>query len=248
MPSSSQAPATAGATGTAASRTSIATPEARASSLSTEATPPRVASRMHARTPGPRSASTAGHSERVSETIVGVELELAAREHDRGAVLADRAGEQDPVAGRARARSAARGSRRPSPVVVMYIPSAWPRSTTFVSPPTIATPAASAARGDRVDLGAQRRPRRRPSSRIRLSGQRERLRPAHREVVDRAVDRELADRAAREAQRLDHERVGGERELADAPRRRRAPRSRRRARAGPRRGCAWPCRRRRGPS
>src|SRR3954452_23171141 len=45
MPSSSDAPATAGLTGTAASLTSIATPAARASSLSTEATPPRVASR-----------------------------------------------------------------------------------------------------------------------------------------------------------------------------------------------------------
>ena len=101
MPRSSEAPATAGCTGTAASRTSIATPEARASSLSTEATPPRVASRMQ-RSCGPAassSASTAGHSERVSDSIVGVEVELAAREHDRGAVVADRAGEQDAVAG-----------------------------------------------------------------------------------------------------------------------------------------------------
>jgi len=46
IPSSSAAPATAGSTGTSASRTTIATPEARASSFRTEATPPRVASRM----------------------------------------------------------------------------------------------------------------------------------------------------------------------------------------------------------
>ena len=106
-----------GATGTSASRTSIATPEARASSLSTEATPPRVASRMQ-RSAGPAassSASTAGHSERVSDSIVGVELELAAGEHDRRAVLADRArrrGSRSP--GRSAAGdSVARGSTRP---------------------------------------------------------------------------------------------------------------------------------------
>ena len=40
----------------------------------------------------------------------------------------------------------ARGSRLPSPVVQMYIPSAWPRSTTFVSPATTSTPAVRAAR------------------------------------------------------------------------------------------------------
>src|SRR3954471_18200070 len=67
MPSSSDAPATAGLTGTAASRTSIATP--LDSSLSTEATPPRVASRSTRTPPASRSASTAGHSGRVSETI-----------------------------------------------------------------------------------------------------------------------------------------------------------------------------------
>src|SRR3954468_19991368 len=68
MPSSSQAPATAGGTGTFFSRTRIATLAARASSLSTDATPPRVASRM-TRTPGPRMLSTAGHSERVSDSM-----------------------------------------------------------------------------------------------------------------------------------------------------------------------------------
>ena len=40
----------------------------------------------------------------------------------------------------------ARGSRRPTPVVQTYILSAAPRSTTFVSPATICTSAASAAR------------------------------------------------------------------------------------------------------
>src|SRR4051812_48507536 len=67
MPSSSDAPATAGLTGTAASLTSIATP--RDSSLSTEATPPRVASRRQRTPPASSRASTAGHKQRVSETM-----------------------------------------------------------------------------------------------------------------------------------------------------------------------------------
>ena len=88
IPSSSAAPATPGGTGTAASRTSIATPEARASSLRTDATPPRVASRRQRR-PGPAalsSASTAGHSGARVGLDLGAELELAAGEHDRRAV------------------------------------------------------------------------------------------------------------------------------------------------------------------
>src|SRR3954449_12417897 len=70
MPSSSAAPATAGRTGTSPSRTSIATPDARASSLSTDATPPRVASRRQRRSrpAASRSASTVGHSGRVSDS------------------------------------------------------------------------------------------------------------------------------------------------------------------------------------
>ena len=44
--------------------------------------------------------------------------------------------------------------------------------------------------------------------------------PGDREVVDRAVDRQLADRAAREADRLDHEAVGRERDVDAADRER----------------------------
>ena len=75
--------------------------------VETDATPPRVASRRQRR-PGPAassSASTAGHSERVSRLDLRVELELAAGEHDRRAVLADRAGHEQPVAGAQRARA-----------------------------------------------------------------------------------------------------------------------------------------------
>jgi hypothetical protein len=62
--------------------------------------------------------------------------------------------------------------------------------------------------GDRRDLGAQVLGR---QSLLEHQRERQRQRPraGDREVVDRAVDRELADRAAREADRPDHEGVGG---------------------------------------
>src|SRR3954449_2314660 len=136
MPSSSDAPATAGLTGTAASLTSIATP--RDSSLSTEATPPRVASRRQRTPPASSRASTAGHKQRVSETM------SASRSNSpRESMIAVPC---SPIAPERRMRSpgraganAARGSRRPMPVVQTYMPSAWPRSTTFVSPVTTVT-------------------------------------------------------------------------------------------------------------
>src|SRR4051794_1136282 len=167
MPSSSDAPATAGLTGTAASFTSIATPAARASSLSTEATPPRVASRMTRTPPASSSASTAGHRQRVSETI------SASRSNSpRASMIAVPC---SPIAPESRIRSpgravsnAARGSRRPMPVVHTYMPSAWPRSTTFVSPVTTWTPAACAAAA--IAATSKRRSSEdRPSSRISAS-------------------------------------------------------------------------------
>ena len=117
IPRISAAPATAGSTGTSPSRSTIATPEARASSLSTEATPPRVASRI-ARSAGPAASEQRvgrrPQRARVGDDL-GLELELAAGEHDRHAVVADRAGDEDPVAGpqRSRARATARGSSAP---------------------------------------------------------------------------------------------------------------------------------------
>ena len=66
-------------------------------------------------------------------------------------------------------------------------------------------------RGDRLDLGAQLVGRQALLEHQR-EAQRQRPRAGHGEVVDRAVDGELADRAAGEADRLDHEAVGGERQ------------------------------------
>ena len=85
--------------GSFASSISIATPASRASSFRTDATPPRVASRS---APDARPEDGVdGRPQRagVGDDLVGLEVELAAREHDRGAVRGDRAGEQDPVAG-----------------------------------------------------------------------------------------------------------------------------------------------------
>ena len=197
-----------GRTGTAASRTIIATPEARASSFSTEATPPRVASRMQ------RSAGPGGVEQRVDGgpqragvgLDSGVELELAAREHDRRAVLADRPETRMRSPGRsAPGDSVARGSRRPMPVVQMYIAvgvaalddlgvaGRRSRRPPRAAAAAIASTSARSVVGVEALLEDQRQ------------RQRERPRAGHGEVVDRAVDGQLADRAAREADRLDDE-------------------------------------------
>ena len=101
MPRSSAAPATSGDTGTSASRTRTDAVEARASSFSTDATPPRVASRMQ-RSDGPAALHqrVGGRPKRARVGLdLGVEPQLAAGEHDRGAVRADRAGHEHAVAG-----------------------------------------------------------------------------------------------------------------------------------------------------
>ena len=158
IPRISAAPATTGSTGTWPSRTIIATRWTRASSLSTEATPPRVASRMQRR-PCPAassSASATGHRLAGVGLHLGLELELPAREHDRRAVLADRAGEQHAVAGpqalRRRAARAGRARRR-----------RWSRGTSRRRDrarrpwcrPRRPRRRPRARRRDRLDLGAQ---------------------------------------------------------------------------------------------
>ena len=107
--------------------------------------------------------------------------------------------------------SSARGSSTPTPVVQTYILSAWPRSTTLVSPVTICTPAASAAPRRRLDLGAQLVGRQALLEHER-EAQRQRPRARHGQVVHGAVHGQLADRAAGEADRPHHEAVGGQRE------------------------------------
>ena len=98
----------------------------------------------------------------------------------------------------------------PTPAVLTNSLSPAPRCTTLVSPVTIGTPAARAARAmEPRDPAQQCR-----SSQALLddhgAGEIERPRAADREVVDRAVDRQRADVAAGKEQRIDHEGVGGE--------------------------------------
>ena len=83
-------------------------------------------------------------------------------------------------------------------------------------------PAASAARGDRLDLGLQV-VRGEALLEDQRQAERERARARHGQVVDGPVHGQVADRAAREAERLDDERVGreGERGAVDLDRRRR---------------------------
>ena len=86
-----------------------------------------------------------------------------------------------------------------------------PRSTTFVSPAATTTPAASAARAIDAAMPAQLGDREALLDH-EPGRERERPRAGDGEVVDRPVDGELADVAAREEERLDDVRVGRERE------------------------------------
>ncbi len=71
---------------------------------------------------------------------VGFEVEIPARQQNRDSVIADRAGKQHFVAGSHRVRGSMHTPRKgvPIPVVVTYMRSALPCSTTLVSPPAIA--------------------------------------------------------------------------------------------------------------
>ena len=148
----------------------------------------------------------------------GLELELAAREHDRRAVLADRARDEDPVARRS-------GRRRELRAPGIERRARWSSRTSSRSG-RARRPSCRRRRSRRPPLPRPRRsprprraarPRAEPSSSTQRERQRQRARAGHGEVVDRAVDRELADRAAGEADRLDDEAVGREREPVDAP-------------------------------
>ena len=130
-----------------------ARPAARASS-STTARPVSRASSLHDRADAAagrvaqparrRARRRAGRSTRLAErrgvgADVGLEGEVAAGEHHRHAVVGDRARHEHDVAGphRARGRGVRPAGTTPTPAVVMYSPSAAPRSTTLVSPVTI---------------------------------------------------------------------------------------------------------------
>ncbi len=94
------------------------------------------------------------------------------------------------------------------PVVVMYMPSALPCSTTLVSPPAMRTPAfarrlAMARTSASQDIGGQSGFENEGDDQGFGSG------AGDGEIVHRAVDGEFADGAAGKTQRLDDKTVGG---------------------------------------
>ena len=112
----------------------------------------------------------------------------------------------------------------PTPEVVMKTWSPLPRSTTLVSPVTSATPASSHAA--RIEATIRLRSASgSPSSRMNAADRKSGVGAADGQVVDRAVDRQPADVAAREEERPDDERIGREGDPR-APSRRSSPPSR----------------------
>ena len=218
----------------------------------------RASRRACSAAPGPAassSASAAGHSERVSDSTrrrgsnsprasmiavpcSPIEPETSTRRPGRSAPGESRArGSSRPMPGRADVHRRRRGrARRPS----------CRRRRLRPRPPRAAAAIASTSARSVVGRQALLEDQR--------ERQRERARARDGEVVDRAVDGQLADRAAGEAQRLDDEAVGRQRSSARRPhragvaQRRQRRASRTPARTGPRSASAWPCRRRRGPS
>ena len=239
------------------SRTTIAASDARASSFSTDATPPRVASRRQRRC-GPAaasSASTAVHSGRVSDST------SASRSNSpRASMIAVPCSPIEPeTSTRSPARRfdgarRARSSTRPMPGRAEVHRVGVTALDDLRVPGHDLDARGRGGQGDRLDLCAQD-----VGGEALLEdhreAERERPRAAHGEIVDGAVDRELADRAAREADGLDDEAVRREGEPRAAGLDRRDVgehvehrRGEGRARARPRSASAWPCRRRRAPS
>ena len=162
------------------------------------------------------SASAAGHRDARVRFDRGLQLELAAGEHDRHAVRAHRPRDQHSVPG----PQPARGQRRSW----VDEPDAGGADVHAVRPAVlddlrVARDHLHAGRrrgaGHRLRLGAQLHGRQALLEHQR-ERQRERSGARDCQVVDGPVDRQLADRAAREAQRPDHEAVGrdGERGVA----------------------------------
>ena len=147
-PSNSQAPRTASRTGICSSNSTIPMPAVAGQFVerSGHAAARGIAHPADART----CCAHQRFDERKHRARVGAQvrlkIEFSARQQNRDAVIADRSGEQNLIAGPHRARINRHAGRgRPMPVVVMYMRSALPCSTTLVSPPAILTPAARAA-------------------------------------------------------------------------------------------------------
>ena len=172
-----------------------------------------VAQAAHVR-PSGREQRVDGRPQRARVGLdVGVEVELAPGEHDRGTVLADRAGDDDPVAG-AQACRREHGARvdlsDPGRAQVHRVGVAALDDLRVAGNDLDA--GRGGGRGDRLDLGPQVVGRE-PLLEHHRNGERKRPGAGHRQVVHRAVHGQLSDGAAGKADRLDDEAVGREREL-----------------------------------
>ena len=240
---------------------SISMPHLRRSaiSLSTVATPPRVASRMK-RVPGAAASSA---STRPCSGAQSLSIGASSARSPRAARIAAPWSPSTPLTstaspGRARCAPSSSPARiTPMPVVVRNSLSQAPRWHHLGVAGHDLHAGLARRRGHRSRDAAQQVDRQAFLD-DRGAGQIERDRAADRQVVDRAAHGQLADVAAGKHQRIDHERVGGERQpvavlapaatSARAPDRRAAPAAdcrtprRTRRRSGP----SSPCRRRRG--
>ena len=200
-------------------------PVAQAISFSVVARPPRVRSRRQC-TSIPALKQRLDRRPELARVAHDWRFEFQAFAHreNRDAVAAEIAADDDRVAGlrpmRAdRSRGFTFASITPMPEVLTNMPSPLPLSTTLVSPVTSFTPACRRGLLHRRDHGAQRFHRQaffENESRAQI----ERARAAHGQIVDRAVDRQIADVAAGKNQRAHHERIGGEGQTraVDSPR------------------------------
>ena len=142
---------------------------------------------------------------------------IAARAENGCAMVAKKAVNENDVAWLHATAPRVEGRRRiaPIPVVVIKILSQAPLFTTLVSPVTMVTPASRAVSRHRAAI-RRKRSTGDPLFDDDRAGQVERRGAADREIVDGAADGELADVAAGENQRIDDERIGGERETIAA--------------------------------
>ncbi len=199
MPRRSHAPVTAGSTGSALSSIATPRPESWASSLQTVPTPPRVGSRSH-RVAG-RGGEQVGDEpaeRRCVGTDVGLEGEVAAGEHHRHAVIGDGSRHEHDVTGSHPLGTELASDRDDT--------DAGGRDEEAVG--GSATDHLRVPRDDRDSrrgrgFGHVRRDDARssltgkPSSMTNAAESHRGTAPMHREVVDRAVNREVADRRRR---------------------------------------------------
>ena len=196
-------------------------PQSRASSLSAVATPPRVGSRIQ-RMPGPAAsttASTIGSTERVSDERSASSSRSPRASRIVTAVIADGPREQDAIAWphiagvdahiRQDATDTGGGDVHPVRLAVLH-------HLGVAADDRHSGAARCVGHGAHLVLEDRRRqPRFEHKGHDQAFGSGAR----DRKVVDRAVDRELADRSAVEAQRTDHEAVGSERDAGAVDRR-----------------------------